>query len=695
VASLIPDSVNVTAQPQGTVVQFPTQPLGVERAFEILAQNLPGFEKRPEQYALTVRIATSLASDTHLVAEAPTGTGKSFAAALGIIANYYGTEKKAIIATANNNLLEQYASKDLPFLESLFPGLKWAKAKGKNNYACIDKAEKVFGQQVLFETMEYKGLRNLREWYDSTSTGDKEEIDFSVADKDWQKINADDTCTGRKCPFYEDCHYFKAKKEVARAQIIITNYDLVLLDALNPEIQIFPHYDGLILDEAHQLEEKAISKLERSLTERQVDHCLGRAEKEYKLDDKDVLQSIQYAKIKLFNKYRSILNEGDEKAIIMADDELNMLTADFDRAMSLLRGHVARIKTPPNTRERMAQDNFIELIASLARAAYAAIMKDSLHVSWVEATKRDVKVVTCPFRVGKRLYNALFSDPDKTVVCISATLAAGGQKPQFTATQAGLQPAIMFEQFRQKAGLMMASEFVCPSPFDYKNNCVLYLPKPPNKEVEDPNSEAWREWAKKQTLELVKLSKGRAFVLTTSTKNTVAIGEYLSKYSGFPVRSQSPELPNSKLIEWFKATENSIIVATASFWEGVSIEGDDLKLVIIDRIPFVPHTEPIQKAREEWYKSDEKRKGRAFMDLQVYPAVIRLKQGFGRLIRTKADTGAVAILDPRLTTKGYKNVILNSLPPAARVTDIADERLVRILQGGPQDNLSSRTIRTF
>lgn len=668
-------ATNLQHQPAHQPKQLQT--LGVERAFRILEENLPGFEKRPEQYALTATIAASIESNQHLVAEAPTGTGKSFAVALGILSQLHGTRKKAIVATANNNLLEQYAQKDFPFLESIFSGLKWARAKGKGNYACVDKGEKLFNQQLLFGQSDK--MLQLKKWYDSTTTGDREEIRIDLDEGDWAKINADDSCTGKKCPFYNDCHYYAAKKKVADAQIIITNFDLVLIELFSPEVDIFPAHDVLVVDEAHELEDKAISKLERSFTERQVERYIKKAEKEFGLEDIGLLERIKTPMLRLFTEYRKLLALGEEKKSIIPSENLRTLTADFLTAMSTLRNQVATFKTQPDTRQRKAQENLMENIGEASRAALAAIKNDKKYVSWVEVTKSDCKVVTCPFRVPKQLNEALFSDQSKTVILLSATLgASNAKKPAFSADGKPLPPPPTFEWFRRRVGITEAGEFICPTPFDYKRNCVLYLPKFPL-DCMDPNQAPWKAFMKNEILELLKLSQGRAFVLTTSSRACKELGEWISKSLSYPVKPQGA-MPNSQMIEWFKSTPNSIIVGTASFWQGVSVEGDDLKLVIIDKIPFPSHTEPLQQAREAWYNADPERKKRKFLENSVNPAIVKLNQGFGRLIRTGADTGAVALMDPRLTAKPYGKTILRSLPPAQQVTSLSDERLIRILK---------------
>lgn len=661
--------------------QSPAQTtLGVAKAFDVLAANLPGFEKRPEQYDLTLQVAQALRSKVHLVAEAPTGTGKSFAIGLAILAEFLGTNKKAVVATANNNLLEQYASKDLPFLQSLFPDLVWARAKGKNNYACLDKGEALFGQQVLFAQKE--GLQRLGKWYNQTATGDKEEISFPLTEGEWSQINADDTCTGAKCPFYEDCHYFKAKRAVQDAQVIVTNHDLALMEILNPELDLFPYYDALILDEAHQLEDKTLSKLESSLTSRQIDGYINKAERKYRLDDRALLETIKLHSQLFFNAYRDLLkNSKSDKITIEPSATLVEATDNLAYSLERLKDKLLDYKNYDSSlRARKEYENLRSNIAGAARAARLAVTTHKKLVSWVEATKNDVKVVCSPYRLGKTLYESLFCHTDKVVITLSATLATNAGKAGFvTGPNGQLVPVSQFQFFRSRVGLKEASEFLCPSPFDYKKNCVLFLPEAPANAV-DPNTEAWRLWMRDEIVKLLQLSQGRAFVLTTSSRAANELGEYLSGRCGFPVKAQNGQMSNSKLIEWFKETSNSVIVATASFWEGVSIEGDDLKLVIIDKIPFAPHTDPKNKALDAWYKADEKRKKRAFAELMVAPAIIRLKQGFGRLIRTKTDRGAVAIFDPRLTVKPYGKIILNALPNAVRVNSIEDSRLEEILR---------------
>ncbi len=656
----------------------PAKGVGIEKFFEAL-KKLPGYEHRQEQYNLTVAITGSLENKVHLAAQAPTGTGKSFAVVGGIIAASLGTGRRTVISTANNSLLEQYASKDLPFLQSLFPELKWGRAKGKNNYACLDKGEKLFGQQMLMGQSE--ALKRLQGWYDATKTGDKEEITFEVPDVEWAKINVDETCTGRKCAFYDECHYYKAKKQLSQADIIVTNFDLVLLEAFNPEIQILPRYDALILDEAHQMEDKAISKLESSLTGSRVANFINKAKQSYGVSDEALLAGLSDITGRLFSAYKGLLQEGQEKQSIIPSQTLIDLTYGFQQKLKDLEAAVWAHKTPEGSRERKAQENLMATIREAGEAAHSAVRNDARRISWVEmvANKTDVKIVTCPYRVGKQLHEALFANSEVPVICLSATLGIKGKKPQMTLGAGGLQPVALFDQFRQRVGMVSCGEFDCPSPFNYAKNCVLYVPKPPEA-MTSPNSQGFSVWQGEQIRQLVELSRGRALVLTTSTQALRSISGFLMRSTSLPVKAQSAEMSNNRLIEWFKSTENAILVGTASFWEGISIEGDDLKLVIIDKLPFTPHTEPVQQAREAWYKADPKRKDKAFMDLQLYPAIIKLMQGFGRLIRTKTDTGAVAILDPRLTYARYRNVVLSSLPNAYKTTLIQDPRLLEVLK---------------
>lgn len=652
--------------------------LGLERAYQTLAEFLPGYERRPEQYQLTSAIFQALTSGVNLVAEAPTGTGKSFAAILPVIAAFLGTEKRVVISTANNNLLEQYVKKDLHFLKSIFPDLTYSRAKGKNNYLCVDKASKVFEGQILY----MDGLKKMKSWYESTQTGDKEEIDFPVTATEWGSVNVDDTCIGKNCPMFNQCFYFRAKEDLKDSRVIVTNHDLLLLNQFIPEAQLLPSFDAVILDEAHQLEEKAISKLEKSLTERQVERLINATRKPASKEDKR-FESVELAKTRLFNAYKAIAGNKQEKKLLYPVPELFLLTKAFISAMGLLKEVIGPPVQIPTTREEKTHKNLYENIdQAIDIVNTVSNGSTGKNVTWIDPNEGNTKIVTAPFTVAGKLHEYLFSDT-MPVICMSATISMKST-PQYATNadgsivQVGGSP---FEQFRKRVGMVEAAEFECPSPFNYKENCVLYLPEAPEG-AKEPTKQAdvWSKWALGQIKELVTLSKGRALILTTSSKAMKDIGGSLFGSIPYPVKIQGKDGSNSQLIEWFKETNNAILVGTASFWEGVSIEGDDLKLVIIDKIPFAPHTEPVHKARENWYDQDPARKSRKFMDLSVFPATLKLKQGFGRLNRTKTDTGVVAILDPRLTGKHFGRLILQNLPNATQTSDINDPKLLSLLR---------------
>lgn len=678
------------AQPIATpTAGKPAASIGVERAFQTLAENLPTYERRQEQYDLTLHIAHALRTETHLVCEAGTGTGKSFAVGLAIISEFLGAGKTTVIATANNNLLEQYAIKDLPFLASLFPGLKWARAKGKNNYACELKASEKFDQTVLFN--KTATFSKLLQWYQNTRTGDKAEIKFSVPAEEWAEINCDDSCTGKKCPFYDTCFYYTARESLQTADIVVTNFDIVLLDLFNPIYSLLPAHEALILDEAHQLEDKTISKLEATLSRQEMVRIFAKATREYRVDQSLIIEPHK-AMEALFKEYKAFLDNEDKKTIAPYE-KLVTLTANFSHSVEFLTNEILRFQ-PEYEREKKKQKNLVDRMFGITHAAKIAVESNDRTTSWIEKTIReDYRIVTAPFKVARRLHFDLFSEPGKTVITMSATLGTGapsGGSPKFDANgNRIMDTAAVFEQFRRRCGITEATEFIADSPFDYKKNCALYLPTPPAG-IDTPNHKEWKYWAADEILKLVKMSNGRALVLCTSVVNCKFFGDWISKNTSLEVKIQSKETSNSQLIEWFKekntvqqglfgaTASGGVLVGTASFWEGVSIEGDLLKLVIIDKIPFAPMNDPIQQARDADYKRRGKEK-QAWRDLQVYPAIIKLKQGFGRLIRTKSDQGAVAILDPRLTTKGFGKSILRSLPQATRVNSLEDVFLKEIL----------------
>lgn len=332
----------------------------------------------------------------------------------------------------------------------------------------------------------------------------------------------------------------------------------------------------------------------------------------------------------------------------------------------------------------------MERISNIGASIIQAITNDPRRVSWAEIEKRQgveyIKIVNAPFRVQAILNSTLFDEyNDFRTICLSATLSATGkaEKKKITRPDGSfdLVQGPLFEQFMQKVGIQEALEFQCPSPFDYQNNCGLYLGCSAITEEQNTNSQEYKAWFRQHCFDLIQLSQGNALVLTTSTKAAKETAEFLAQMlpGDIPVRGQGPTYSNSQLVEWFKTTPRSVLVGTASFWEGISIEGEQLKLVIIDKIPFPSHMDPLQRARDAWYKSSSDKQKRSFMDLSLYPAIIRLKQGFGRLIRTKTDRGVVAILDPRLTLARYKGLILNALPPAALIKRIDDPKLLELL----------------
>lgn len=568
----------------------------------------------------------------------------------------------------------------------MFPGFTWARAKGKNNYACNDKASTVFYQRLLVEPE----MERLKNWYESTKTGDKDEIPFDLSSSQWEAVNVDDSCIGRKCRYAQDgsCHWYNAKNKLDTAQFIVTNFDLALIQLLNPDAEILPWFKVLVFDEAHELEDKMISKLERSMGERYVLGSIMTAGKHYDCGQyvdatnpqMSFVNQTHLAATLLFQEYSKFLGFGEEKKKIAETEEVKRLTADFQFQLERLIKRVTDYDVEPDTREEKRKQNYIDRLWSIYDTAGSITDHNANEVCWVERDGKAVKVVTSPFMVADTINDVVFENGGRfTVITLSATLSAGGAGRKTLDASGNIIEASRFEQYRSRIGATQAAEYVCPSPFNYKRNCVLYLPKVPD-DCLDPNSAAWRLWMLGQTIDLLKLSSGRAFVLTTSSKACNEIGEQLIALNQWPVKVQGRGMGNARMTEWFKTTPGGVLVGTASFWQGVSVEGDDLKLVIIDKIPFSQHQDPIAQAREGYYKNIPALAKRSFMDLQVYPATIKLRQGVGRLIRTKTDTGAVALLDPRLTIKPYGKAMLNTLPNATRVTDINNPLLVDILR---------------
>lgn len=620
----------------------------VEHFFRhVLPARLPGFEPREPQVRMARTIAEALEAREHAIAEAGTGTGKSLAASVPGAMYALDEGRPLIISTGTIALQEQYTRKDLPFLQGALGALfTVALAKGRGNYVCLLRLDEELRHAGLW------GPSPLLEWARQTTTGDVADYPGSPGDE-WGRINVDEACTGSACRFYGSCFYFAARRAAERATVIVVNHALLMADlairaATRGNASLLPDPAAVIIDEAHHLETAAREAFGDHLPAGRIRH-LARAIRRMGLDiDDDVLRAAEAAYDALFDHLGRLVSNGRAvRVATLPDDLVDTWEAAADELGAALKAVASAL--PDEKAER------VERLRDLLRRTKSTIAEISQDwdpgevVYWAERDGERVVLHATPVDVSGLLRDHLFG-AGYPVVLMSATLAVGGAD--------AMHP---FAHVRRRIGLDAARELRVKSPFDYRSNCLLYVPRP--ERLPDPKAPDYHERLVPFIEELLLATQGRAFVLFTSYRGLETVYEHLRGRLRYLVLKQG-EAPKHELIRRFKENGNAVLFATASFWEGVDVPGEALSCVIIDRIPFAVPDDPVEQAVAE---AVERAGGDAFWDVQLPAAIIRLKQGFGRLIRTRSDRGIVAILDRRIRERRYGRLILASLPPARRI----------------------------
>lgn len=617
----------------------------VESTFARLEETLPTYELRTQQIEFAHSIERAIKSGKVGIFEAGTGTGKSLAALIPAALS----GKRVVVSTATIALQEQYINKDIPCLQTLLPfEIEASLFKGRNNYIGLRR----FEEYKLEAELDPRILSFVR----NSLTGDRSDLDFVPAYETWSEINSDtDDCLRMKCPNYNDCFYFKAKKRAEQADIIVVNHALMLIDALSGG-NLLPPYEVLIIDEAHQLPEVASKCFSVGMNLRGVQLLAAKAAKQvsapaYIVHNMEemaeeffvaVHQAFPFGKTRL----RSALDGIEELAntIHILRDWLS--SAQFETILDIDgQRDKLKLKAKALTTTCSTYIKCLDLLQSM----------DSEWVFWLEKLDNvpwRTELVAAPLSVAGFIEQYVFDKEGlESAILMSATLATAGDDP--------------FHYFKRLVGaprVLIQSQVA--SPFDYERQAVLYLPK----KMPDPNSREYAQASYDEIERLVELSRGRAFVLFTSYTAMNAAYNYLKERIPYPAQKQG-EMPRKKLLDWFKDTDNAVLFGTSSFWEGVSVDGDQLSCVIIDRIPFQSPDDPVYEAKCERLKEEESDMS-WFSELALPYAIMRLKQGTGRLIRTRTDRGIVAILDPRVTTKTYGRAVLSCLPPMCVVRSI-------------------------
>lgn len=640
----------------------------------VLARTHPAYEFRRGQLQMAQAVEQALADKRHLIVEAGTGTGKTLAYLMPVIRS----GKRVIISTGTKTLQEQLFYKDVPFLEGVIfgPGngddaapagskLRVCYMKGRNNYLCRKKLYDLTDRPVLSGLEEIDQYRSIKDWEASTLTGDRAELsvlpESSVL---WPKLDARaETCLGSKCNQYERCFITEMRRRAAESDIIIVNHHLFFADLAikrstdgAPDAGVLPEAAAVIFDEAHELEDVAASFFGVSVSNLRIAD-LAR-DVEFTIREQHIASASLDQATRILRErsqlFFSVLPQGEGRFAF--ENRREFLEENGDEFLNL-QNALARLNA-----ELQAVPNKPDELFNLSRRAdeirvqlgFLLESHDRNTVYWIErrgegrraaSAQQFIFLQATPIDVSQILQNTIFSDLE-TAVLTSATLAVGGG----------------FQYARGRLGLRDARELVIPSHYDYETQAVFYVPP----DLPDPREPGFARKAADRIRRLLEVTRGRAFVLFTSYAQMNDIHDRLLGELEYPMLKQG-DAPKNALLEEFRLTPNAVLFATSSFWQGVDVQGDQLSCVIIDRLPFAVPNDPVVAARIRAIDEDG---GNAFFDYQVPAAVIALKQGFGRLIRSLHDRGLVCLLDNRILKKQYGRVFVDSLPPYRRTTDL-------------------------
>jgi ATP-dependent DNA helicase DinG len=612
-----------------------------------LARVLPGYEERPAQRRLSEAVADVLEHGGLLLAEAGTGTGKTLAYLLPAVE----CERRVVISTGTKNLQEQLVQKDLPILaQALGRELRVAVMKGRANYLCLLRFAS-FGKAGSFRRLEELPVyRAVEDWSTKTETGDRSEVtDMPDSVDFWREVSAaSENCIGQSCSLYDACFVTKMRQRALEADVVVVNHHLLCADLAVKDGNygsVIPPYDTLVLDEAHLIEDVATQYFGVQVSSHKVDELVRDVERELKaasLDAREVRAEAEGLRLRSERFFARLarLRLGRLAPGWMTD-------AAAEESLGLLQrleGLRTALLAVPDRPEPLA-GLAARTLSLTSDVAFLMRAEADDHVYFVETRGRGVFLRAMPIDVKARLKELLF-DQVRAAVLTSATLAVDGG----------------FTYLKDRLGIEPSEELLLPSPFRYQEQALLYVPKG----MPEPIAPEFVDRAADEVVRLVELSRGRAFVLFTSHANMNAVAERIAGRVPYPILIQG-EAPKAQLLDTFRATPHAVLLATTSFWQGVDVAGEQLSCVIVDKLPFASPGDPVVAARIERLKS---RGQNPFGEYQVPVAVLMLKQGLGRLIRSASDYGILAVLDSRLLRKSYGRRFLESLPPARLVHEL-------------------------
>ena len=633
----------------------------------LIAKTHSEYEYRPGQIQMADAVMRAFEDKHHLIVEAGTGTGKTLAYLVPAIAAALSGRGRVIVSTGTKNLQEQLMEKDIPFLQNVLPAkFTAAYMKGRNNYVCLTRLGHAESAPVLDGLDEVDYFDQVTHWARQSSSGDRAELrDLPEALSFWRHIDArSETCLGQKCPDYNPCFITRMRQRAVESDIIVVNHHLFFADlALRNGAygSVLPEYSAVILDEAHLIEDVASEYFGAQVSNYQVDDLLrdvASAKIENGEVEREVTKSATRAERLAENFWMGFREGRGEEgrypilpgtfAKRLRDGEfistpLGDLYVSFDGALGRLETTLDAIKDMP-----VEIENLVRRIRQLRfDLQFVVTGSDKKFVYWTERRGRGLFLRASPIDVSGLLEDKLFSEVS-TVVLTSATLSSAGN----------------FSFIRERLGLDKARDLIAASTFDFERQAVLYLPP----QMPDPRSPEWSRAAAEEVIKILNATNGRAFVLSTSLSGMQSLYDLVMPEVDYYCLVQG-SASKGQLLERFRETPNSVLFATSSFWQGVDVRGERLSCVIIDKLPFAVPTDPLVAARQRYI---EQQGGSSFHEYSVPQAIIALKQGLGRLIRSTTDKGVLAVLDPRLRTKAYGRLFLKSLPSCRVTSRIAD-----------------------